>query len=407
MSSFSRRRYIPFILGHLSSNVGTAAGMMAFTLAVLERDGLSNHLGEFLAARAVPALLFLPLAGTLVARIPVRPLLIGLETTRVIGTGMLALLMMGSVVQPLSVTVVCCVLGTMDAISLPAQGQYVRDVSDHVREWINAILAATLAGARIVGTSAAGALSIVLPAHAVLLVCASGSVVSAIALARSPAPQQSSSSESVDNFTGRFTRGWTVLRSNRWALAICVQTSLFNLLAWSPYYAIAPRLIDSAYNSSSLWALIASAYGGGAIVAGLALAKFKMRRRMQGILIAGPLWSLPMVFLAIHAPLPLLISGVIVAGIGNALFNVNWASLLQERIPSGRYAVVISLVSFGPMALAPLGLYLGGTILTTDGHVVALALGASWQILSSLALILVPDIRRIASSENAKQGILS
>jgi hypothetical protein len=80
------------------------------------------------------------------------------------------------------------------------------------------------------------------------------------------------------------------------------------------------------------------------------------------------------------------------------LGNTIWESALQRHVPRESLSRVSAYDWFGSLAFRPLGLALWGPIGAAAGLSTALWLAFGLQIASSLAMLAVPDIRRLGAS---------
>jgi hypothetical protein len=114
--------------------------------------------------------------------------------------------------------------------------------------------------------------------------------------------------------------------------------------------------------------------------------------------VAVSLFSLPLALLAAGVPAALLALAALVSGGGLMLSNTVWESTLQRHVPAEALSRVSAYDWFGSMAFAPLGLALWGPVSALVGVELSLWLAFALQVASTLALLAVPDIRRL---ENA------
>jgi hypothetical protein len=110
------------------------------------------------------------------------------------------------------------------------------------------------------------------------------------------------------------------------------------------------------------------------------------------------LFALPLAFLAAAPPVPVLACGALVSGAGMMLGISVWESTLQRHIPGESLSRVSSYDWFGSLAFYPLGLAIWGPVAAAIGISVSLWLAFGLCVAAVLALLTVPDIRRLPAT---------
>jgi hypothetical protein len=160
---------------------------------------------------------------------------------------------------------------------------------------------------------------------------------------------------------------------------------------------------------AAAWALILSSEGLGALVAGSVLLRFVPRRPLLVATLIGLLPALPVVLLAIPAPLAPIALAAVASGIGGMVFNTLWETTLQQHIPDAARSRVSSYDWFGSLALQSVGFALIGPFAAAVGTSTALLICGVVDLAVVTALLGVRDIRtltstRLANSERALEG---
>ena len=102
----------------------------------------------------------------------------------------------------------------------------------------------------------------------------------------------------------------------------------------------------------------------------------------------------------------LIAAGGLAGAAGLMIFNALWETTLQANIPDAALSRVSAYDWFGSLAFRPVGLVLVGPIAAAIGDTETLLVAGVLQTLSMLALLAVPDVRRVRSRE-AEAGTLS
>ena len=110
------------------------------------------------------------------------------------------------------------------------------------------------------------------------------------------------------------------------------------------------------------------------------------------------LLSLTAVFppaMALCDPLPLVLLGAFVHGLGLEIFSVNWDLSIQTEVAEDKLARVYSFDIVGSFVARPLGLVLVGPITAAIGIDPWLLTVAAIMAASSLLAATVPSVRRL------------
>jgi MFS family permease len=165
--------------------------------------------------------------------------------------------------------------------------------------------------------------------------------------------------------------------------------------AWS---ALGPVVADRDLGGAAAWGTVLAAMGVGALIGSLLATQIKPRRPLVFVALTDGLFALPLAFLAAAPPVPLLACGALLSGAGLMLGMSVWKSTLQRHIPGESLSRVSSYDWFGSLAFSPLGLAIWGPVAAAIGISVSLWLAFGLSVASVLALLTVPDIRRLSAT---------
>jgi len=155
----------------------------------------------------------------------------------------------------------------------------------------------------------------------------------------------------------------------------------------------APSIAKHHLGGATPWGLILTAQDVGAIVAGLLLVGRRPTRPLALVTAVQAAWALPLIGLALLLPAWAIALGAFAAGIGSATFTAIWVTTLQRNVPHAVLARVSSYDSMTAFALGPIGLAIAGPIAARVGDATLLWIGAGWQLLSTLVVLALPQIR--------------
>jgi MFS family permease len=144
--------------------------------------------------------------------------------------------------------------------------------------------------------------------------------------------------------------------------------------------------------------------GFGALIGSLLAAHVDPRRPLVFAALADAVFALPLAFLAAAPPVAVIACGAALAGIGTALAISVWESTLQRHVPGASLSRISSYDWFGSLAFYPLGLAIWGPIAAAIGTTPSLWLSFGLALLSTIALLSVPDIRRLSMGAPSRAG---
>jgi MFS family permease len=143
------------------------------------------------------------------------------------------------------------------------------------------------------------------------------------------------------------------------------------------------------------WGFIGGAQGVGAIVGGLLALRLKPRR----IVLASVLWSivygLPTLLLGLLLPLPFIILGAFISGLGLALHLTLWFTAFQQQVPEEALSRVSSYDAIGSFTLVPLGTAAAGLVAGAIGARTTLIGAGAIAISMNFAILFIRSIYRI------------
>jgi hypothetical protein len=183
---------------------------------------------------------------------------------------------------------------------------------------------------------------------------------------------------------------------------VVLQFTLINAFSWAAFFVLGPFVAKSSLGGPAAWGLILTAEAAGMLLGGFIAMRHRPRRpllvgNLGILLIAVPLAALA---LGWHvAPVAL---AAFVAGVGVEFFEVNWATTLQQEIPTDKLSRVSSYDWLGSFALVPLGTVLVGPLAAAIGLSATLWVASGIVLSASLATLAVGDVRRLTSREDAE-----
>jgi MFS family permease len=391
------RDFRVFVIGYTTSMLGTLMAGVALVFAVLDSGGSASTLSFVLAARIVPMVAMLPVAGVLGDRFPRRLVMLWADSLCALSQAAIAVLFfVGTPNLPL-LMVLGALSGLGEAIFRPSfDGLVPQLVPADRRHEANTLLGLAESTATVAGPALAGLLVVVTSPATVLLIDAITYVPSIVALLllRVPDPDPADRRSMLHDLRA----GWRMFASIPWLWTITLQFTLFNLLLWAPYLVLGPVSADREYGGAGAWGTVLAVYGAGAILGGFVMLGWKPARPLLVATAATIFWAAPSAALAATAPLLVVCGGAQVAGIISSIFGTLWMTAIHQRVPAEAMSRVNSYVVFGSFSVGPIGLALAGPVAAATSISTVLTVGVVWQVVSGLFLLTLPAIRNIRHS---------
>jgi MFS family permease len=387
------RNFRVFYIGYTTSLLGSAMSVVALTFAVLDSGGGPADLGLVFAASVVPQVLVMIGGGVLADRVARRRVMLVTDTLRVAVQGTLAAaLFIGR--PSVWVFMVLAGLGsTCQGLFTPALGGLqVEVVARGQLSDANALLGVAVSATGVIGPALAGVLiSVTSPAVVIAIDAASfGVSVLSLALLAVPPGRPPAQSPWRD-----LVEGWAVFRSQTWLWLITVQFALFNLFTWAPYLLLGPILARQYLGGARAWGIISAAIALGSVLTGLVLVG-RRPRRILVVAVTGTFgYALPCLALAAHAPLSVVVTAALAAGVGSTVFNTYESTVMQQRIAPELLGRATSLSLTGAYALGSCGFAVIGSIAMVIGPSRLLYFAAAYSAISSAVVLATPAIRAV------------
>jgi MFS family permease len=163
----------------------------------------------------------------------------------------------------------------------------------------------------------------------------------------------------------------------------------------SHYLLSRPLVAKEELGGAWAWGLILAAQSAGLVVGSLVVLHLRPRRPLflgqAAILLLTP----PLALLAVGAPALVIAASVFAAGIGLDVFEILWQTALQENVPNERLSRVSSYDALGSFVFVPIGLAVAGPLATAIGIDATLWLAFGLISAVTVAVLLVPDVRRL------------
>jgi MFS family permease len=365
LGALKEREFRMLFAGQAVSLLGDGMVGVALAFAVLDLTGSVSDLGYVFAARTIPLVVFLLVGGVFADRLPRRAVMLNADIARLATQGTIAILLISGRAQIWQLVLTQAVYGTATAFFNPAStGLIPAVVSPGRLQQANALRALAMAAGNVAGPALAGVLVAAASPGWALAVDSASFGVSAIFLALLHLPPHER--VPVKPFLHELGEGWREVTSRSWVWSILIFAGLANM-AGNVFFIVGAYVAKTELGGASAWALIASAFGFGAVAGGIVVLRLRPRRPLRVACVGFALFGIPPALLALGVPAGVVAAGALFAGLAGAVGNTLWETTLQQYIPRRALSRVSAYDWLVSMGLAPVGQVLIGPIVAGVG----------------------------------------
>jgi MFS family permease len=386
--------YRRLFIGRTVSLVGDGIAPVAIAFAVLDLTGSATDLGIVLAAHSLMIIALILVGGVFADRISPRVSMLRADLVRAVVTGLMAALVIAGTAETWQLVVLYAIEGGATAFFNPASNAIVPSIVSPERlQEATALLNLSRWGGRAIGPAIAGVLLALGTPGWALAVDAATFAVSAYFLLRLRAP--GARPDAKPAFGSELRHGWREFASRTWLWVAVIGAAFSNAVFFPAFQVLGPTVAKESLGGSSAWALIAAAFGTGALLGGL-LALYARPRRPLLVGEAGlMLFATPVALLAIPSTAVLIALAALAGGTAISLGEVLYETTAAQHIPQESLSRVSAYDWFGSLALEPLGLALIGPVAAGIGISTALWGAAGVMLACQVFIIAVPSVRRL------------
>ena len=201
------------------------------------------------------------------------------------------------------------------------------------------------------------------------------------------------------NVVGELAEGWSEFTSRTWLWTVVVAAAIGNMVWLGGTQVLGPLVAKQSLGGAAAWGVIVACQGVGLLVGGLLMLRVRPRRPLLfGMAMFIPA-ALPLVFLASVRSTAVIATGYLINGIALEIFNVAWATALQQNVPLEILSRVSAYDMIGSLVFAPVGLAVAGPTADALGLRETLWLGAALATASTLAGLAVRDVRELRATD--------
>jgi hypothetical protein len=139
-----------------------------------------------------------------------------------------------------------------------------------------------------------------------------------------------------------------------------------------------------------------SAQALGALLASLALMRWRLERPLVAALAAGSLFGLPMLVLGVWPATAPLVVAALLSGAGAGVFGIGWHLAMQEHVPDTMLSRAYSYDQLGSLATVPIGQLALGPLAGVYGIGEVLTVAGSLYVGIALITLVAGPVRELA-----------
>jgi MFS family permease len=396
------RNLLRYWVGRSVSSFGDGMVPVATAFAVLSTGGSALTLGLILGVGQATRVATTLMGGVVADRYPRRRVLIAADSTRTIVQLLVGIFLLAHLMGPLGIAAGNVVYGVAAGLYIPAsQGIVPTIVAKERLQAANALMTVTRGGAMIIGPAVAGVvISFSGPGSAFVIDSATFLVnvvmLGTLTLTERPGAKRKS-------MRGDLADGWREVRSRRWLWRTMVVHSLWNF-GIAAFYVLGPVVALKHFGGAAAWGAVSAALSVGALAGGVIAMRWRPRRPLVVGNLLLVLAALPLVALAIPAPLAVVVVVTVVYNAGLIVLNELWTVSVQQLVPNEVLSRVTSWDWLASMSTLPLGYAIVGPVAAALGARGAFGVAVALTVLPVLWLATVPAIRAITMT---KEGVVS
>lgn len=356
-----------YFASRFSNTLGSMMASIALTFAVLDLTDSASALGQVLAARTIPMVLFLLFGGVVADRFP-RTLVLQLSNLLSAATqGTVAYLVITGQADLWMIIVLEVANGTVSAVSFPAMASMVPQLvrRDQLQS-ANALLSLSRGGLTIIGPTIGALLVVTVGAGWALAVDALTWFVAAALMMPMKIPPRVRTAEKTSTLH-ELREGWTLFRTTTWLWVVVLAFSALNMIHTGAWFTLGPAVAKGTIGEQG-WGLVLSAESIGLVLMTVVLLRVKMRRPLLYGMLGCSLMSIPMIVLGVDPHLLVLIACTFVAGAGIEVFGIAWNLAMQENIEDDMLSRAYSYDALGSFVAMPVGQLVYGPLGEAFGY---------------------------------------
>ncbi|MCA0435272.1 MAG: MFS transporter [Actinobacteria bacterium] len=393
LTPLTDRRFAWFFTGRMISTSGSVMAPIAVSFAVLDVWGTPTAVGQVLAARSIPLVLFLLVGGVVADRLPRTTVLVVSHLASFATQGAAALLVISGRATLTQLIVLEALNGVMTAFTMPAiQGLVPQVVDRRYLQQANALLAFGRSGLAVLGPALAGLIVVTAGPGWALAIDALTWLLAGICMMFVRVPRLVATEHY--SMLASLSSGWAVFRSYQWLWSIVLACGILNAIHAGAWMTMGPAMaVQESGIGQTGWGFAVSAEAVGLLLFTVVMMRARVGHPLRMGMIAMLGLALPLFALGAGAPLALLLVTAFVAGAGIQVFMISWHTAIHENIPERYQSRVAAYDALGSFVAMPVGQLAIGPVAAVAGERSTLIGSGLLFVTVVLAALAVPAVR--------------
>ena len=402
-SLFSYKGYRLFWFSNAIFVLGASAFPIALAVTILDAGGSATTLGLILGARILASVVFAPIAGVWVDRLPRKQVMITADLFRaavVFSMVFVSAPTLPSYILGLAVLLV----GIGDAFGASAAGAIMPSlVPEDKLPAANVARNIVVRTSTIIGPGIGGVSIFLIGGRLTFLFTALAFALGTYFLSKIQ-EDINGDKKPQESFLVELREGLRTVRDIPWIGAMILMVSFQLMAVIAAEEVLLPIITRREFNSNTPFAIATSAFSIGAIVSAILCVKIRVKH--QGYV------SIFMWAFVIMAPLSLaypisetfVVVAFLLAGFSVGPWEAWWSSAVQREVPAHLQGRVFSIDHMGSTGLMPIGMALVGPAVALFGER-ELLIGASiFHLIACFAILRVPGVKDMKMPTNYSHG---
>ena len=402
-SLFSYKGYRLFWFSTTIFVLGASAFPIALAVTILDAGGSATTLGLILGARILASVVFAPIAGVWVDRLPRKQVMITADLFRaavVFSMVFVSAPTLPSYILGLAVLLV----GIGDAFGASAAGAIMPSlVPEDKLPAANVARNIVVRTSTIIGPGIGGVSIFLIGGRLTFLFTALAFALGTYFLSKIQ-EDVNGDKKPQESFLVELREGLRTVRDIPWIGAMILMVSFQLMAVIAAEEVLLPIITRREFNSNTPFAIATSAFSIGAIVSAILCVKIRVKH--QGYV------SIFMWAFVIMAPLSLaypisetfVVVAFLLAGFSVGPWEAWWSSAVQREVPAHLQGRVFSIDHMGSTGLMPIGMALVGPAVALFGER-ELLIGASiFHLIACFAILRVPGVKDMKMPTNYSHG---
>jgi MFS family permease len=363
------RNFAWFFASQFVNIAGSMMASVALAFAILEISDSAGAIGQVLAARTIPMIIFLLWGGVIADRISRALIIRASNLMSALTQGTVAYLVLSGHADLWMIIVLEAINGTTASVSLPAMDGLVPQLVPREQlQHANVLLSMSRGVLAILGPSTAALLVVTAGPGWALAADASTWLVAAALMVKVTIPARKPREDAAPPSTIRELReGWEVFTGNRWLWIVVSAFCVLNAIHNGALFTLGPALAKQTIGADG-WGYALSAEAFGLLAMTIVLLRVRIRKPLLSGMIGISLLSIPLVMYGLDPAVVPLVIVMFVSGAGIQVFSIGWDLAMQENIDEAVLSRAYAYDSVGSFVAMPVGQLVYGSLGDAFGY---------------------------------------